>query len=179
MKTFWNETSIRSELARLDKRTGLKGAELPISFNNARCTLGLYDSTDGGSFKFSNYFFQDPDWPVESALDVIRHEYAHHMDHVLYGHGGHGATWKLCCGIVGASPIRYYYKRKHLEESKISEHYDTYNIGVKIDHPKYGVGVIEEIFGSGTCRCISVRFQSYDCKKLGLRWVDSNCRRIG
>lgn len=54
MKTVWTETAIRSEMARLDKRTGLKGAELPIRFNNARCTLGLYDSTDGGSFKFSN-----------------------------------------------------------------------------------------------------------------------------
>ncbi len=186
MKTVWNEASIRSEMARLDKRTGLKGAELPISFNNARCTLGLYDSTGGGSFKFSNYYFQDPNWPVESALDVIRHEYAHHMDYVLYGHGGHGATWKLCCGIVGASPIRCYnesradfYRQKHLEESKKSEHYDTYNIGDKIDHPKYGVGVIEEISGAGTCRCISVRFQGSECKRLGLGWVDSNCRRIG
>lgn len=62
---------------------------------------------------------------MESALDVIKHEYAHHMDHMIYGHGGHGSTWKLCCGIVGASPIRCYnesradyYRQKHLEESK-------------------------------------------------------------
>lgn len=61
MKTVWNETAIRSEMARLDKRTGLKSAELLISFNNARYTLGLYDSTDRVSFKFSNYYFQDPD----------------------------------------------------------------------------------------------------------------------
>ena len=186
MKTVWTETAIRSEMARLDKRTGLKGAELPIRCNNARCTLGLYDSTDGGSFKFSNYYFQDLDWPMESALDVIKHEYAHHMDHMIYGHGGHGSTWKLCCGIVGASPIRCYnesradyYRQKHLEESKISERYDTYKVGDKIAHPQYGVGVIEEITGVGTCRCISVRFQSNDCKRLGLGWVDSNCHRIG
>ncbi len=80
MKTVWTETAIRSEMARLDKRTGLKGAELPIRFNNARCTLGLYDSTDGGSFKFSNYYFQDLDWPMESALDVIKHEAAYNKD---------------------------------------------------------------------------------------------------
>lgn len=30
MKTVWNESTIRSEMARLDKKTGLKGAELPI-----------------------------------------------------------------------------------------------------------------------------------------------------
>lgn len=141
-------------MAKLDKRTGLKGAELPISFNNARCTLGLYSSINGGSFKFSNCHFQDPNWPVEEALDTIRHEYAHHMDYVLYGHEGHGATWKLSCGIVGVLPIRCYnesradfYRQKHLEESKKVEHDDTYNIGGKIDHPKYGVGVIEEISG--------------------------------
>lgn len=72
MKTVWTESAIRSEMAKLDKRTGLKGAELPISFNNARCTLGLYSSINGGSFKFSNCHFQDPNWPVEEALDTIR-----------------------------------------------------------------------------------------------------------
>lgn len=31
MKEVWSETSIRAEIAKFDKRTGLKGAELPIS----------------------------------------------------------------------------------------------------------------------------------------------------
>lgn len=77
MKTIWTEAAIRAEMTKLDKKTGLKGAELHISFNNAKCILGVYYSTNGGSFKFSNYYFQDTKWPIESALDVIRHEYAH------------------------------------------------------------------------------------------------------
>lgn len=81
MKTVWNEATIRAEIAKLYKKTGLSGTELPISFNNAKCTLGVYYSIDGGLFKFSNYYFQDPEWPIESALDVIMHEYAHHMEH--------------------------------------------------------------------------------------------------
>lgn len=77
MNKKWTEADIREEMAKLDLKTGLNGAELPISFNNSKCTLGLYYSTNGGSFKFSNYYFQDPNWPIEAALDVIRHEYAH------------------------------------------------------------------------------------------------------
>lgn len=185
MKTVWNETAIRAEMAKLDKKTGLKGAELPISFNNAKCTLGLYNSANGGSFKFSNYYFQDPEWPEESALNVIKHEYAHHMDHMLYGHIGHGATWKLCCNIVGAMPIRCYneslaefYRQKHIAEDKLSEKYDTYKIGDRIKHPKYDIGVIEEISGEGVCRYALIRFQNSDSKKLGLAWMDSNCERL-
>ena len=42
MTTGWNEKSIREELARLDVKTGLKGAKLPISFSNSKKTLGEY-----------------------------------------------------------------------------------------------------------------------------------------
>ena len=40
----WTEADIRKELARLDAKTGLNGATLPISFSNAKCTLGQYCS---------------------------------------------------------------------------------------------------------------------------------------
>lgn len=185
MKTVWNESTIRSEIARLDKKTGLKGAELPISFNNAKRTLGSYCSADGGSFKFSNYYFQDPEWPMESALDVIRHEYAHHMDYMIYGCSGHGPTWKLCCGIAGASPIRCYnegreeyYRQKHIKAELISEKYDKYKIGDRIIHPKYGTGKIEEIFGEGIHRCVSIRFYDSEPKRFGLAWIDSYCQKM-
>ena len=39
MKNIWNEAAIRKEFAKLDAKTGLKGATLPISFSNAKCTL--------------------------------------------------------------------------------------------------------------------------------------------
>ncbi|MBR4049526.1 MAG: hypothetical protein IKK09_03435 [Clostridia bacterium] len=184
MKSLWTESMIREEMAKLDNKTGLRGAELPITFNNAKCTLGLYCSNNGGSFKFSNYYFQDPEWPIESALDVIRHEYAHHMDHVLYGHSGHGSTWKICCRIVGATPIRCYnesraeyYRQKHIKEDKLSERYDQYKIGDYIEHPKHGIGRIEDIFGEGVHRCVSIRFKNNDCKRFGLAWIDNNCQK--
>lgn len=107
------------------------------------------------------------------------------MDHMIYGNVGHGVTWKQCCGIVGASPIRCYnenlaeyYRQKHLNESIISEHYDTYTIGDRIEHPRYGVGIIEKISGEGVCRCVFIRFHKNDCKMLELGWVDRNCRQM-
>ena len=91
MKNIWTETAIRKEFARLDAKTGLKGATLPISFGNAKCTLGSYSSAGGGAFRFSRHYFDDPLWPIEEALDTIRHEYAHYMDHMgIWQHGTRG-----------------------------------------------------------------------------------------
>ena len=55
MKVKWTESAIREDMKKPDAKTGLKGAELPIGFNNAKCTLGLYYSENSGSFEFSNY----------------------------------------------------------------------------------------------------------------------------
>ena len=184
MKNKWTESAIREEISKLDKKTGLHGARLPISFNNARCALGMYSPADGGSFKFSNYYYQDPNWPIEEALDTIRHEYAHYMDHVLYNHCAHGSTWKHCCAIVGAMPIRCYnekradyYRQKHLKEESLSKRYDEYYIGDIILHPKYGKGVIKYVQGESISRIITVEFTSVGEKVLGLSWVDTNCNR--
>lgn len=54
MNTIWNEAAIRREFAGLDAKTGLKGAKLPISFGNAKGTLGSYTSANEGAFRFSD-----------------------------------------------------------------------------------------------------------------------------
>ena len=136
MNNVWTEEGIQKELERLDAKTGMNGAGLPISFSNPKCTLGQYSSTDGGSFRFSNHYYQDSTWPVEEALDTIRHEYAHymdHMDHIIYRNLVHGSTWKKCCVSVGALPIHYYnekraqyYQQKYAEEVKLLKHYNSY-----------------------------------------------------
>ena len=104
---------------------------MPISFNNAKCTPGLYYFNNGRSFKFSNYYLQDSEWSIVSALGIIRHKYVHHMDYVLYGHGRHDSTRKLCCCIVRAVPIYCYndgqadYYQKNIKEGKPLEKYDN------------------------------------------------------
>ena len=106
------------------------------------------------------------------------------MDHLLYGNLGHGSSWKRCCGVIGALPIRcynekraQYYQERHAEETKLSALYDTYMVGSSIVHPRYGIGVIEENVGESTNRYITVNFISVGRKKLGLAWVDKNCEK--
>lgn len=64
MKNIWNEAAIRKEVARLDAKTALKGETLPISFSNAKCTLGSYNFSSGGAFRLSRHHFDDPMWPI-------------------------------------------------------------------------------------------------------------------
>ena len=136
MKTEWSETAIRKELARLDEKTGLHGARLPISFSRAYTIIGQFSARGEGEFRFSTVYFRDPTWPVEEALNVIRHEYAHYMDYALYDGAGHGSTWKKCCTMIGAVPQRCYssrvarlLKEKHDEEAKLSQLCDAYHVG--------------------------------------------------
>lgn len=184
MKNIWNEVTIRKEFARLDAKTGLKGSKLPITFSNVKYTLGSYSSASGGAFRFSRHYFDDPSWPVEEALDTIRHEYAHYMDHMVYGNMGHGMTWKRCCIEVGALPIRCYSKErakyhqdKHKAELEKSASLDRYRAGAFIMHPRFGRGKIVEIVGSDINRYALVSFKNMEIKKLSLKWVDKNCGR--
>ena len=184
-KEIWNIERIRQEIKGLDVKTGLNGSALPITFGDSKRTLGQFSTISGGSFRFSRYYFDNPNWPVEEAIDVIRHEYAHYMEHVLYGRGGHGLTWKRCCSMVGAVPIRLYneeraqhYVRKHEKEERLSKKMDQYHVGDRIMHPVYGMGIINGITGEGVRRCIFVRFPEQGNKKLGLAWVSDNCDRV-
>ncbi len=183
MDVIWSEEAIRAELGRLDAKTGLHGASLPISFGNAMTVLGMYFSREGGAFRFSNRYFQNPDWPRELALDVIRHEYAHYMDDKLYGGAGHGTTWKMCCARVGAAPVRLYnrtwetyYHQKHETQRALSDRLGGYAPGDVIVHPQCGEGVIESLTGEGASRFAVVSFPGAGKKTLSLAWVDAHCR---
>lgn len=179
---IWNEKRIRTELERLDSRTGLAGANLPITFGNAKGTLGMFSADKQMYFRFSNYWFQNPDWPEESALDVIRHEYAHYMDWELYGNSGHGRTWKACCVKVGAMPLRLYseerseyYRNVHRKEKELSRKYDCYKVGQAVRHPKFGEGVITAVTGEGISRIAEIEFEKVGCKRISIKWLDENC----
>lgn len=185
MRVHWNEDIIRKELQRLDNITGLDGAALPIHFKNTKCVLGQYDAIEM-SFMFSNYYFQDIEWPIEEALDVIRHEYAHYMSHMIYGEQGlgHNKYWRKCCNDVGANPTRCYnkeraeyYRKKHEDEDKVCAKFDNYRVGNRIIHPKFGEGIIQEVFGKELNRSVTVDFGNLGIKRLGLIWIDNNCEK--
>ena len=92
----WDEERIREEFKKIDSITGLHGADLPITFGKAKHTLGCFYfhtiNKKPYKFHFPLLYFGDPEWSEASALDVIRHEYAHYMNCVLHGESGHGAS---------------------------------------------------------------------------------------
>ena len=182
MFKVWNEEKIREELKKLDLKTGLSGAELPIRFGKAKSYLGLYYQSNGKGFYFSTYYFENPEFQEESAIDVIRHEYAHYMNHVLYDGHGHNKTWKMCCEVVGATPIRCYseernkyHEIKRQKENENLKRLSRYKIGQHITHPHFGMGVIEKIEKRGNSHLADVNF-SIGLKILSLKWIDENCK---
>ncbi len=182
---IWNEERIREEIAKLDKKTGLQGAKLPITFGNSKYVVGSYYTQKNRpkKFQFSNYFFQNPEFPHEEAVDTIRHEYAHYMDSVIFGKSGHGKTWKQCCFYIDCSAGKYYsdvkekyYAFKQEKEKAECEKVDRYPTGTVIEHPKFGTGTVVDVIGEGTRRTFIVDFQE-EQKRLNALWVADYCTR--
>lgn len=185
MNVIWNETRIRDEIKRLDQKTGLRGEDIPIVFGNAKHTLGSFCTQNGNAkqFRFSNYYFQNKDFPVEEAVDTIRHEYAHYMDFVINGKLGHSTSWKQCCIRIGALPTRLYsetranyHRLKHEKDRQAEYKLEQFSLGTVIDHPRFGRGVILAVTGDGVSRVLQVEFSEYGQKMLGASWVLSNCK---
>lgn len=107
------------------------------------------------------------------------------MNHMLYNTNGHGKTWKICCRLIGVRPFETshvgqsnYYYELYLKESSLWPRYRTYKPGDLIEHPKYGIGIIDEIKGEVFSRRLVVCFESGESKYLSLPWVDKNCKKI-
>ena len=153
MNTLWNENRIRDELKRLDTKTGLNGAELPIKLGSAKTRLGSFRAEPTMGFRFSKVWFHNPEWSEEAALDVIRHEYAHYMTWMLYKTCRHDKQWKECCAAIGAKPTRLY--KEHESQSTEIEP-NRWRAGQKVKHPSFGIGVITAVSES----IVEVEFKS-------------------
>ena len=181
-KTVWDEAAIRELMARLDAKLGLAGAKLPIRFTNGFTVLGSFNAAGGGSFTFSNKYFQNPNWPDEAAISLIKHEYAHYMDYMIYGECGHGKTWKRCCDMIDLAPVRCYdvewvrlIKKIHDDEDSRLERFKEYHVGDAILHPVYDFGVVVGFEKEGLGKRIIIDFPDVGRKTLSLAWVDENC----
>ena len=66
----WNEQMIRAEMKRLDRKTGLNGAKLPIKFTQSKSRLGCFHADEENmSFDFSLYYLADDSFPQEEAME--------------------------------------------------------------------------------------------------------------
>lgn len=188
----WDEAKIRKEIMRLDGLTGLNGNSLPIQFTNAKSQLGCYCIKDGKPhmFKFSRAYFEDEGFSTYEALDTIRHEYAHYMDHVINGRDNkpHGKLWKNCCLVVGAKPCTYYSRnineiqlqREHTkaDERKNTQSYlASLRVGEVMIHPSFGEGTVSRIDWSYENMRVELKFSSGESKIFGAKWLAEQCRK--
>lgn len=180
----WAEEDFRKELRRLDemvKRSqgiDLVGAELDIEFSRARCTLGMYYPKEK-KFKFSLLFFNS-DVPEACAIDIIRHEYAHYYNDVVFGiNHGHGARFKAACRIVGAHPSTYYSKEfessaRKKEEWDAREYKSNLKVGQRIRHPFFGSGVISAVENKKDSALLTIDFGDKGVRIIDEIWLKKN-----
>ena len=174
----WTEEDFRKELRKIDhhvmktKGIALAGAELDIEFSKrARHTLGQYYPVIK-KFRFSLPFFNS-DVPEACAIDVIRHEYAHYYNDVVFGISrGHGAQFKATCRIVGANPSTYYSKTfeaeaRNREEKEKQVYESAVKTGQQITHPTFGKGIVKSVDSKKETALITIDFG-----KFGLRVID-------
>ena len=120
---------IRDLFLRLDKKLGLDGASIPITFGYDEETLGHYmpeSSDDDEHFEFSLVFIgycMKDQISKEERENLYKHEYAHYMTRhmeipkeFLWQPGTHGSAWKYCCALIGAAPSKYFKPGENLEE---------------------------------------------------------------
>lgn len=189
MEFRWTEERIREEIARLDALTGLNGRALPILFSRAKRALGefAHNGKQPVRFRFSRLRFEEPDFPDESAKDVIRHEYAHYMDFVRNGSTSHGPRWKACCREIGTPPERLFnkercqqFREKEAEAQalqQVREQFTAeYRPGDVIFHPRFGDGTIELITNEGSSSKVLIAFPSGP-RVFSLSWIARNCPR--
>ena len=110
----WTENEIRFIIRKLDEKTGLNGAALPIAFKCNGRVLGQY-CHESKAFSFNRKFFNAPSTGEAEVINVIRHEYAHyyvdiaHLEQYIVHSSrerSHGNDWKWACQMVGALPVR-------------------------------------------------------------------------
>lgn len=112
---------IQAVYAELDKKFGLRGAKVPITFGFDTDTLGSYSAASPDqkehfhfSLLFIGYSVKNP-LRKEERTDLFKHEYAHYMvqnmpvpKQYLWQSGVHGSAWKYCCSLIGAAPTPFY-----------------------------------------------------------------------
>lgn len=112
---------IRSIYAKLDRKFGLRGARIPISFGYEDDLLGSYTRGNGSIMEHFHFSLLFVGYSVPKPLDrcdrvdLYLHEYAHYMQYNMeipkqytWQPGIHGSAWKYCCSLIGAAPTPYY-----------------------------------------------------------------------
>lgn len=182
-QTKWPRERILEEIRCLDAKTGLNGAKVTIRLYADAEPMGCFTFIDPirMTFGFSSTRFEEPGFTDMEALDIIRHEYAHFMEYMIYGiSSDHGEQWKDCCRKIGARPEKLYTEafkqdarrkeRERIQRTRI----DGYKIGRQISHPTFGEGIVERIDRMNDITILTIRFGE-TVKRFDIDWVRKHC----
>ncbi len=187
MGTVYTTERILKEIQRLDRLTGLDGANLEIRKCTGKSRLGYFAYYKGQKpyFAFSVTYFEDTEFPDAEKITTIEHEYAHFMDYKETGFTSHGPNWKKCCNRINTSPARclsktsveYYknFEKQQAERRKfLNSMSDKLSIGKKILHPKFGTGTILSFSGTGQNDSAVIEFENSGEKTMSVGWIYDN-----
>lgn len=175
-----NKELIINEISRLDKLLEYNVSSIEVKYIKSSRRIGCYyynpvDKTE--YFAFSENFYMSESFSEREKLYTVRHEYAHFINLLNFGNRGHGKTWKTCCGMTGAFPIRCcdsqrneYFKTKEEKEKEIKSKLDQFYIGQYIEHSAFGKGKIISISGSYKSLSAEVKFDNI-IKRISLYWL--------
>ncbi len=91
---------VRMLLKELDEKYGIKTSDVEIKLNRRYTrTLGVCftKGKEVVKFEFSELFFN---LDYETFTQIIKHEWSHAYDKIVYNGKGHGKTFKMTCDMV-------------------------------------------------------------------------------
>lgn len=92
---------VRMLLKELDEKYGIKTSDVEIKLNRRYTrTLGVCftKGKEVVKFEFSELFFN---LDYETFTQIVKHEWSHAYDRIVYNGKGHGKTFKMTCDMVG------------------------------------------------------------------------------
>lgn len=121
--------AIKALYRTLDKKFGLYGADLPITFGYETETLGSYTPSTEDELEHFHFSLALIGYALKQPLkkadrtELFKHEYAHYMaEHIdipaeyRIQPGKHGSAWRYCCSLIGAAPSQGFYVGKGSSE---------------------------------------------------------------
>lgn len=111
---MFNLQDVENEYRRLDQILGIDTSKIQITYCKG-ASKGGYCKICNGEPKCIALNKALFGCPKNEFYDVVRHEYAHAANAMLYGKGGHNETWKKICRKIGSTPLAH-----------VPEHYELH-----------------------------------------------------
>lgn len=159
---MYNIEDVIREYRRLDKILDIDTSKIQITYCKGASRGGYCEIRNGEPKRIAlnEVLFECPE---NEFYDIIRHEYAHAANAMLYGKGGHNETWKKICRKIGSTPLAHvpesYELHKRLEAITTDRRQNNakYNIACPhcghVYHYQRKCGAVDAYYNGDTLGC--------------------------